>query len=145
MDESVTRMIDKTTIPDENSVRELIGEQNYSYWKKLFSYIVKAYPGTFKTDDWIYGGKKHGWGLRFKKSKSFCTLIPEKNKITVVIVFGRDERDKVENITDSLSEEVLEAYRKATTYHDGKWLSLELNSKIIYDDIIKLLSIKRRP
>ena len=38
--------------------------------------------------------------LRFKKSKSFCSLIPEKNNLKILIVFGTEEREENgENIT----------------------------------------------
>ena len=36
----------------------------------------RAYhPGTF-IPEWIYGGKKHGRSLRYKKSRAFCTFLP---------------------------------------------------------------------
>ena len=60
------------------------------------------YPGVF-TPDWIFGGKKYGWGLRFKKSKSFCTLLPERNRLLVQIVFGGEEREKAEKVLPELS------------------------------------------
>ncbi|MBI1938018.1 MAG: DUF3788 family protein [Ignavibacteriales bacterium] len=41
-------------------------------WKKIITFIDENYNGIFPENDWIYGGKKHGWDLRFKKSKAFC-------------------------------------------------------------------------
>jgi hypothetical protein len=40
----------------------------------LRDWIKVAYPGVF-TPDWVHGGQKHGWSLRYKKSKAFCTSL----------------------------------------------------------------------
>ena len=83
------------------------------------------YPDVF-TPEWLFGGKKHGWSLRYKKSKSFCTLIPEKNRFALLIVFG-------------------DTYDKAATYYDGKWLLLTIDSNKIVEDVLQLLTVKRKP
>jgi len=130
--------------PDAGSVQEWIGARNYRRWVMLRAFIDESYPGVF-TPDWIFGGKKHGWGLRFKKSKSFCTLIPERNRLLVQIVFGGEEREKTEKILPELSLAVRHAYTNATTYHDGKWLALVLDSDEVQADIERLLAVKRKP
>jgi len=106
--------------------------------------IDGLYPGIF-TPEWLNGGKKHGWSLRYKKSRSFCTFIPERNTFKLQITFGAREREKVEVLRDRISPSTMEAYDNATTYHDGKWLLLTVDSDAILDDIRMLLSIKRRP
>jgi hypothetical protein len=94
--------------------------------------------------DWQFGGKKHGWGLRLK-SKSFCTLIPERNQLRMQIVFGGKERTQVEVILSELVSHAREDYVAATTFHDGKWLGLVVDSDEVLADVKRLLSIKRRP
>ena len=83
------------------------------------------YPDVL-TPEGLFGGKKHGWSLRYKKSKSFCTLIPEKNRFALLIVFG-------------------DTYDKAATYYDGKWLLLTIDSNKVVEDVLRLLAIKRKP
>ncbi|MDY6842607.1 MAG: DUF3788 family protein [Thermodesulfobacteriota bacterium] len=39
--------------------------------------------------------------FRYKKSKSFCTLIPEKNHFSLLIVFGAKKRAKVEAMEET--------------------------------------------
>lgn len=95
--------------------------------------------------EWLYGGKKHGWSLRYKKSKSFCTFVPEKNRFLLVIVFGKSEREKVDALKPNLSKPTQRAYDAAPTYTDGKWLLLEINSLSILKDVELLLSAKRKP
>ncbi|WP_338050389.1 DUF3788 family protein [Rhizobium mesosinicum] len=59
----------------------------FAYWKALQDWIENSYPGTF-FPAWIYGGKKHGRSLRYKKSRVFCTFLPEYRLFSVVVVLG---------------------------------------------------------
>ena len=138
------RMLDGNVRPDAQSVATWLGTSAFRHWTRLLEFIEANYPGVF-TPDWIFGGKKYGWGLRFKKSKSFCTLIPERNRLVVQIVFGGEEREKAEKTLLDLSPNVRQAYTGATTYHDGKWLAIVADRKEILDDVEKLLAIKRKP
>jgi len=121
-----------------------MGKDACTYWKKVTQLIEKFYPNVF-TPEWLFGGKKHGWSLRYKKSKSFCTLIPEKNQFLLQIVFGEKERENVEAIKKGLSQKTRKEYDKATIYHDGKWLLLKIDTEKMVDDVIRLLAVKRRP
>ena len=138
------RMLDGSRPPDAQSVAAWLGASEYRHWTRLLEFIEANYPGVF-TPDWIFGGKKYGWGLRFKKSKSFCTLIPERNRLVVQIVLGGAERQKAEKVLSELTPNVRKAYTEATTYHDGKWLALVAEREETLDDIEKLLAVKRKP
>ena len=85
------RMLDENKIPYVRKISKWIGSSNYQRWAHLLEFIESNYPGIF-APDWLFGGKKHGWGLCFKKSKSFCTLIPERNRLVIEIVPGGAER-----------------------------------------------------
>ena len=61
------------------------------------------------------------------------------------MMFGADERAKVEMIRHELSPQTMKCYDGATTYHDGKWLLLIVNSDKVAVDIEKLLVVKRKP
>lgn len=137
------RIVQKDNPPCDSDVSKWIGKEAYKYWKQIAKHISQNYPNVF-TPEWLYGGKKHGWSLRYKKSKSFCTFVPEKNRFALLIVFGADERAKVETIRGCLSKDTQREYDKAATYHDGKWLLLTIDTDKIVEDAVKLLSIKRK-
>ena len=103
--------------------------------------IARNYPDIF-TPKWLFGGKKHGWSLRYRKGKSFCTLIPEKDRFLLLIVFGADERAKSEATRHELSERTRAAYDEVRTYHDGKWLLLSVDDETIASDAERLLALK---
>ena len=139
-----TRMTEPGRPPVDQEVAAWIGEAAYAYWQELVRLIERGYPEVF-TPQWLFGGRKHGWSLRYKKSKSFCTLIPERDRFALLIVFGAEERAKVEALRESLSEITCAAYDEAATYHDGKWLLLTIDNDQAVKDTMLLLAIKRRP
>jgi hypothetical protein len=144
MSELGQRIVDGNKEPDAKMVSEWVGPRNYRRWGHILHLIGTNYPGVF-TPDWIFGGRKYGWGLRFKKSKSFCTLLPERNRLKIQIVFGGEERKKVEAILPELASHARDDYAKATTYHDGKWLGLVVDSEEVLADVERLLTVKRKP
>lgn len=144
MEQPNVRMTKPGNPPDDSEVSQWLGKKADHYWMLVTELINRVYPDVF-TPEWLYGGKKHGWSLRYKKSKSFCTLIPEKNRFALLIVFGTEERIKAETIKKDLSRNTRKAYDEATTYHDGKWLLLTIDDEKVIKDIKKLLAIKRKP
>ena len=144
MNETTHRMTESGKPPTASQVEEWIGTKPYKFWKYLTQLIGQSYPNLF-TPEWLFGGKKHGWSLRYKKGKSFCTFIPERNHFSILIVFGAEERAKVEAIRDELSTRTRQDYEKATTYHDGKWLLLTVDAGDVLADVEKLLAVKRKP
>jgi len=144
MSEKSLRLIEPGTPPDLVRVESWIGKKAFRFWILVSGMITRDYPGVF-TPEWIFGGKKHGWSLRYKKSKSFCTLIPEKDRFLLLIVFGADERSKVERIRHELSARTRKDYDVAKTYHDGKWVLFRVENEEIIADMVRLLALKRKP
>ncbi|HOI74414.1 MAG TPA: DUF3788 domain-containing protein [Syntrophales bacterium] len=144
MAQNSLRMTDPAGPPAPGEVEAWIGGEAWEYWLRVESMIERNYPGVF-APEWLFGGKKHGWSRRYKKGKSFCTLIPERNRFALLIVFGAEERAKVEMIRQELSERTRRGYDGAATYHDGKWLLLTVDADEIAADVERLLAVKRKP
>ena len=62
-----------------------------------------------------------------------------------MIIFGKDERTKFEDIRGTLSNAVCRQYDEAKIYYDGKWVMFEPTNTAEFDDYLKLLAIKRKP
>jgi hypothetical protein len=142
--ETSLRLTEPDRPPTPRQVESWLGGKAYGFWTRVSTMIARNYPDVF-SPEWLFGGKKHGWSLRYKKSKSFCTLIPEKNRFSLLIVFGADERAQVETIRNELSARTRKTYDEAATYHDGKWLLLNVDNEGIVADVERLLAVKRRP
>ena len=138
------RLVDGSQAPTDSTVADFIGPDNARRWTALLAFIDANYPGVF-VGEWLFGGKQHGWSLRFKKSRSFCTLVPERDRMKVLIVFGAAEREKAEAVLPALASHARDDYRQATTYHDGKWVLIDVDSDEVLDDVERLLEVKRRP
>ena len=138
------RMLDKGEEPTTAAVAEWVGARAFKRWVELTDFIEGTYPGVFQLE-WLYAGKNHGWSLRFKKSKPLCTFVPERGRFKVLVVFGAAEREKVEEILPTVASHVRDDYLQATTYHDGKWVLVEIDSQAVLTDVEQLLLLKRKP
>ena len=143
MDAKHERMVDRKKAPTLKEVAAWVGARSFKYWQQIQRSIEKSYPGVFEPEWMNYG--RHGWCLRYKKSRSFCTLIPERGRLIILIVFGAEERKKAEAILPELRSRVREDYKAAKTYHDGKWMVAAVDSREVVADIERLFAVKRRP
>nr|WP_313066904.1 DUF3788 domain-containing protein [Paraburkholderia sp. LEh10] len=136
------RIADKSSPPDKRAVRDWLGPEAFTHWVELRSWIEASYPGVFEPD-WLYGGKKRGWSLRYKKTRALCTLLPAYRQLSVLVVLGRTERDKFEERRYSWSPQLVKLYDDARAYPDGKWLIVPISSANDRHEITELMTMKR--
>ncbi len=134
-------MLDK--IPNAEEMTNLLGQSLYDIWKQLCTLIDEKYEMERL---WNTGGKNWAYEYKYRRGgKTLCCLYAKSNCVGFMIVFGKDERTKFEDIRDTLSDTICRQYDKAKTYHDGKWVMFEPTDPAEFDDYIKLLAIKRKP
>lgn len=138
------RISDRSAPPNESAIRQWVGSKAFAHWTELQNWIAAFYPGVF-SPDWIYGGKRRGWSLRYKKTKAFCTLLPEYRRVSVLVVLGGAERQKFEERRYAWSPPLVRHYDEAPAYPDGKWLTLAISSAADRRDVTELLTMKRPP
>ena len=131
----------------ENIKREelekLVGIDKVNIFNKVVDNITSLYD---MEQIWNNGGKKWIYEYKFRKSgKTLCAFYFKENMLGFMIIFGKDERTKVEEIRNELSSNILETYDNAQTFHDGKWVMFNITDNSIIEDLIKLLFIKRKP
>jgi hypothetical protein len=87
-----------------------------------------------------------GEKLKFRRGgKSLTMLSLKENKVTALIVFGKAERAAFEQHPRAFSDTVQERYRQSKTFHDGKWMFIDVTDMAVAKDVLKLLEIKKRP
>ncbi|WP_233838810.1 DUF3788 domain-containing protein [Paraburkholderia sp. ZP32-5] len=138
------RIADKSAPPDARVLRNWIGADAYKHWTRMQNWIEASYPGVFEPD-WLYGGKKRGWSLRYKKTRALCTLLPGYGVLSVLVVLGRAERAKFEERRYSWSPQLVNLYDEARAYPDGKWLTIVVSSVDDLHEVMDLVSMKRPP
>lgn len=134
-------MLDKC--PSEKEIISLVGKPLYNIWLSLTESIDAKYEMERL---WNSGGKMWKYEYKYRRGgKTLCALYARENCIGFMVVFGQEERAKFEACRDSYSKETQKVYDEAQTYRDGKWIMFEPKDSSLFDDFIKILSIKRKP
>ena len=120
-------------IPTPETLEALTGKELYDLWTSLHQLIEQKYN---MEQMWNHGGKKWTYEYKFsKRGKSLCAFYFRENTLGFMIIFGKDERNKAEEIRNELSPHVTETYDSALTFHDGKWVMFNITD-------YKIISIK---
>ena len=130
-------------VPSSSALTELLGSSLFQVWQALCSAIDEKYEMERL---WNPGGKNWIYEYKYRRGgKTLCCLYARQNCIGFLIIFGKEERAKVEAIRDTLSHPVCRQYDEAKTYHDGKWVMFEPTNSAEFEDYMKLLALKRKP
>ncbi len=136
------RMNDKMKTPTDDEIENNIGEKSV-LWSELHKYLDEYYDFT---PELVYYGKKYGWTLRYRKSgKTLCSLFPEKDAFTVLIVLGKKEVEKTYTIIDELSSGVRKLFDSTEQLRDGRWLWIRVLTNNDLESIKLILKVKRKP
>lgn len=131
------------TTPSREEMRALVGESLYGVWNQLCALIDEKYDMDRL---WGKGGKAWKYEYKYRRGgKTLCALYAREHCVGFMIILGRDERLKFERDMEHYSKKVREVYDKTQTYHDGKWMMFEPTDASLFDDFMRLLSIKRKP
>ncbi len=130
-------------IPSQSTMTDLLGQPLFEVWQKLCVVIDEKYEMERL---WNAGGKNWIYEYKYRRGgKTLCSLYAKDNRIGFMIIFGKNEREKLEEIRDTLSDAVCRRYDEAKTYRDGKWVMFEPTDTSEFDDYMKLLAVKRKP
>ena len=130
-------------IPTPETLEALTGKELYDLWTSLHQLIEQKYN---MEQMWNHGGKKWTYEYKYRRGgKTLCALYAKEQTIGFMVILGKDERTKFESMREMLSNEDQKIYDETTTFHDGKWLMFELKDTSLFNDIERLLSIKRKP
>ena len=130
-------------IPSQSTMTDLLGQPLFEVWQKLCVVIDEKYE---MERFWNAGGKNWIYEYKYRRGgKTLCSLYAKDNRIGFMIIFGKNEREKLEEIRDTLSDTVCRRYDEAKTYRDGKWVMFEPTDTSEFDDYMKLLAVKRKP
>jgi hypothetical protein len=127
--------------PTEDEMVKFLGKQAGKLWKKIIEYVRENYD--FEP---IRENQNPDATIRYKRSgKTLLTFYPKKNELTVLIIFGKNEVEKFESTTNEFSPEVVDIFKNTKQFHDGRWLHIKVPPFENFEDIKKLLEIKKRP
>jgi hypothetical protein len=137
---SVGIFTDKEREPNPTEIRAKLGIA-YPLWEELVGFIEETYglPGELS-----FGGKKYGWYLWYRKGgKSLASIYPQEGSLTIQIVLGRQEVEKVSQL--EMGNHVRAIFENTPQLHDGRWLFIGVQSERDVQDIEQILLAKRKP
>ena len=130
-------------IPTPETLEAWTGKELYDLWTSLHQLIKQKYN---MEQMWNHGGKKWTYEYKYRRGgKTLCALYAKEQTIGFMVILGKDERTKFESMREMFSNVAQKIYDETTTFHDGKWLMFELKDTSLFNDIERLLSIKRKP
>lgn len=128
--------------PIREDIGNLIGSASIEAWTDLIGFVESNY--NFEPV-WDNGGKYGVWEVKYRRSgKTLCAFYAKDGYFTVLIVFGKAEREKFELAQGDFSSEVIELYDNTHQYHDGKWLWVNVRDMRLVEDVKKLIMIKKK-
>lgn len=110
--------------------------------EKVSHETMKFMRGKYRLDE-IGDGKDE---LKFKQGqKTILTVYIHEDRFTFLIIFGKKEREIFEAVKEEYPQWMLDYYENANTYHDGKWMFVDVKNLQELEVIKKLILIKKKP
>lgn len=98
--------------------------------------------GKYRLDE-VGDGKDE---LKFKQGKStILTVYTREDRYSFLVIFGKKEREAFESIRETFSQWVQNMYDSSKTYHDGKWMLFDVTTLEQFEEIKRLVMIKKKP
>lgn len=129
--------------PAQEEMTSLIGEDLFAVWRSLCSRIEEKYD---MDRQWNSGGKAWKYEYKYRRGgKTLCALYAREDCFGFMVIMGKNERAEFEDSRQDYSSEVQKVYDESTTYHDGKWMMFNIKDHSLFEEMERLLMIKRRP
>ena len=136
-------IMDGSNIPTYAEIDDYINSPARELWRQINHFIQQRYevePGIMYSKC----SAKPGWNMKYKKSsKSLCTLYPEKDSFTVLVVITLDLLPIIEALSGELTSEVLDTIRRAKPFNGTLWLMLKVETALALEDVKQLLILKQ--
>lgn len=128
--------------PTKEKMINMLGSKLQTLWEEQCAAIEAKYE---MERIWSKAFKEWEYEYKYRRGgKTLCALYARKDDFGVMVIFGREERTKLEARRSEFSEELMKTYDDATTYHDGKWVMFRPSNEEAIKQIVNMLSVKRR-
>jgi hypothetical protein len=135
------RLLDKSIKPTHDELKNWLGE-TVDLWETIHDFITQNYDFN---KELAFFSKNYGWTVRYRKAKkTLASFFPEKSAFSVLLVLGKDEAEKVNQIRTELNKDFLTVFENTEQLHDGRWLWIRILNQDDLDTLIKVLMIKRK-
>ena len=110
--------------------------------EKLSHEAMVFMRGKYRLDE-IGNGKDE---LKFKQGqKTILTIYIHDDRYTFLIIFGKKERECFEIQRSDFPKYIQDYYDNSKTYHDGKWMFIDVRMLEQLEAVKRLILIKKKP
>lgn len=139
------RLLDKSVIPDEATIREHLGEESFKRLADMENLLRENYQLSREMK--FPFGNSYGCGYKYShKSSHLCYVFFEKNTFTVMLQIGDNKVSLLENQLSSFLQKTQDLWdsRYPCGEHGG-WIHYRVFADDELADVIKLLTIRKKP
>ena len=98
--------------------------------------------GKYRLDE-IGNGKDE---LKFKQGqRTILTIYIHDDRYTFLVIFGKKERECFEMQKSEFPQYIQDYYDNSKTYHDGKWMFIDVTTLEQLEAVKRLILIKKKP
>jgi len=139
------RMLDKSSEPDGEQIREYIGGRGFALLTALEAHLQSRYDLS-KELRFPFGGG-YGWGYKYShKTKHLCYAFFEKGAITVTIQIGTNDALKLDAQLPALLPKTRELWKNRYPCGDGGgWIHYRVMSGEELADVFGLIAVRKKP
>lgn len=128
--------------PDMLAIAESIKGDARDRWLALNVHIQQAFNSKPQIA-YSSCSAKPGWNVKYKKSgKALCTLYPEPESFTALIVTGAADMEKFALARALFSDSLNSLYDGTQIFNNTKWLMIGVTDNSVLADVKKLLDLK---
>jgi hypothetical protein len=135
-------ILDVNNTPTYEDILMFMSESGQILWKDINSFIQDKYNVSPKIA-YSRCTEKPGWNVKYQKcNKSICTLYPEKECFTALVVITLNLVPVIHAMTLEFNEEILKQVSSAKPFNGTLWLMISVDKVEIVNNIKKLLELK---
>ena len=116
-----------------------------SLWSNMNSRLQTDYQ-VEPVMDYSCCSMQRGWNIKYrKKGKSLCTLYPMSGYFIALVVIGDKEMQEAEFLIPRCSSYVQDVFKNTKSGQGQKWLMIEVRDAVVIDDVLALISLRKKP
>ncbi len=128
--------------PSMKQILDYMDEYTRQNWINIANFLEDKY----KTSPVVMYSKcsaMPGWNVKYKKgSKSFCTMYPDKEYFTILLVLREAELQKIKEQKNNYSKYFLDIMENSGSMNGSKWLMLGIDDTEVIEDVKKAIIFK---
>lgn len=134
----------KLVQPSIDEIIKYMNEYTRENWIEISSFLESKY-NTVPVVMYSRCSAMPGWNVKYKRgSKSFCTMYPDMEYFTILLILRQVEIDIINSEKNKYSKYFLNIMENSGSMNGCKWLMIGIDDSVVLDDIKRAIDLKNR-